>query len=114
MGSSLAISADSSHKAAAKEFIAALTGAKGQADWYGRTKDLPANIAAWDTGALADDATMNVFRKQMESAKALPAQPKGTEITAQVDDAIGAVSQGKSTAKEALDKAQSEIENLVG
>lgn len=113
-GSSLAISADSSHKAAAKEFIAALTGAKGQADWYGRTKDLPANIAAWDTGALADDATMNVFRKQMESAKALPAQPKGTEITAQVDDAIGAVSQGKSTAKEALDKAQSEIENLVG
>ncbi|MDT7843218.1 sugar ABC transporter substrate-binding protein [Streptomyces justiciae] len=113
-GSSLAISADSRHKAAAKEFIAYLTDAKGQADWYGRTKDLPANTAAWKTGELATDATMNVFRKQMETAQALPAQPKGTEITSKVDDAIGAVSQGKSSAKAALDKAQSEIENLVG
>lgn len=113
-GSSLAISADSSHKAAAKEFISYLTDAKGQADWYERTSDLPANTAAWKTGELATDATMNVFRKQMETAESLPAQPKGTEITSKVDDAIGAVSQGKSSAKAALDKAQSEIESLVG
>ncbi|MFI6657523.1 sugar ABC transporter substrate-binding protein [Streptomyces sp. NPDC050523] len=113
-GSSLAVSADSSHKAAAKDFITYLTGAKGQADWYERTKDLPANTRAWQTGELAGDADMKVFRQQMETAKALPAQPKLTEITSKVDDAIGAVTQGKSSAKAALDKAQSAIENLVG
>jgi len=113
-GSSLAVSADSSHKAAAKTFISYLTGAKGQADWYERTKDLPANTRAWQTGELAGDADMKVFRQQMETAKALPAQPKLTEITSKVDDAIGAVTQGKSSAKAALDKAQSAIENLVG
>ncbi|NUP68544.1 MAG: extracellular solute-binding protein, partial [Nonomuraea sp.] len=113
-GSSLAVSADSSHKAAAKDFIAYLTGAKGQADWYAATKDLPANTRAWQSGELAGDADMKVFRQQMQTAKALPAQPKLTEITSKVDDAIGAVSQGKSSPKAALDKAQSAIENLVG
>ncbi|MFI6560739.1 sugar ABC transporter substrate-binding protein [Streptomyces sp. NPDC050534] len=113
-GSSLAISADSSHKAAAKDFITYLTGAKGQADWYERTKDLPANTRAWQTGELAGDADMKVFRQQMETAKALPAQPKLTEITSKVDDAIGAVTQGRSSAKAALDKAQSAIKSLVG
>jgi maltose-binding protein MalE len=113
-GSSLAISADSSHKAAAKDFVGYLTGAEGQADWYKRTKDLPANTQAWETGELAGDADMKVFRKQMESAKALPAQPKLTEITSKVDEAIGSVTQGKSSAKAALDKAQSAIQSLVG
>ncbi|MEV0373260.1 sugar ABC transporter substrate-binding protein [Streptomyces sp. NPDC050636] len=113
-GSSLAISAESTHKAAAKEFISYLTDAKGQADWYERTKDLPANTAAWETGELAGDAKMEVFRKQMETAKALPAQPKLTEITSKVDEAIGSVTQGKSSAKAALDEAQSAIESLVG
>ncbi|MGY6026338.1 sugar ABC transporter substrate-binding protein [Streptomyces spinosirectus] len=113
-GSSLAISADSSHKAAAEDFISYLTGAKAQADWYDRTKDLPANTRAWQTGELAGDADMKVFRQQMETAKALPAQPKLTEITSKVDDAIGAVTQGRSSAKAALDKAQSAIESLVG
>ncbi|XVQ06810.1 sugar ABC transporter substrate-binding protein [Spirillospora sp. CA-255316] len=112
-GSNLAISADSSHKAAAKKFIQYLTDVKGQSDWYRRTKDLPANTAAWTSGELATDAHLKVFRKQVETAKALPAQPKLTEITSKVDDAIGSVSQGTSSAKAALDKAQSEIEKLV-
>ena len=112
-GANLAVSADSSHKAAAKEFIQYLTDTKNQADWYQRTKDLPANTAAWKSGELATDANLKVFREQAETAKVLPAQPKGTEITAKIDDAIGAVTQGKSSAKAALDKAQSEIEGLV-
>ncbi|MDX3247104.1 sugar ABC transporter substrate-binding protein [Streptomyces sp. ME18-1-4] len=112
-GSNLAVSADSSHKAAANEFIQYLTDTKGQADWYQRTKDLPANTAAWKSGELATDVNLKVFREQAETAKVLPAQPKLTEITAKLDDAIGAVTQGKSSAKAALDKAQSEIEGLV-
>lgn len=112
-GANLAVSADSSHKAAAKEFIQYLTDVKGQADWYERTKDLPANTAAWKSGELATDANLKVFREQAETAKVLPAQPKLTEITSKLDDAIGEVTQGKSSAKAALDKAQAEIEGLV-
>lgn len=112
-GSSLAVSADSDHKAAAKELVSYLTGAKGQADWFERTNDLPANTAAWKTGELATDPTMQVWRKQMDTARTIPSQPKLTEITSKVDTAIESVTQGKSSAKAALDKAQSEIEGLV-
>lgn len=112
-GSSLAISADSAHKAAAQDFIASLTDAKGQADWYQRTKDLPAGTKAWETGVLATSPELNVFRTQMETAKAPPAQPELTEITSKVDEAIGSASRGTSSAKAAMDKAQSAIEGLV-
>ncbi|WP_406278699.1 sugar ABC transporter substrate-binding protein [Streptomyces sp. NBC_00191] len=112
-GSSLAISTDSEHKAAAKEFVKYLTDAEGQADWFERTRDLPANIAAWKSGELATDPDMTVWKTQMETAKVSPVQPKWTEITSKVDAAIESVTQGKSSAKEALDKAQGEIESLV-
>ncbi|MEU9658966.1 sugar ABC transporter substrate-binding protein [Streptomyces chartreusis] len=112
-GSSLAVSADSDHKAAAKELVSYLTDAKGQADWFERTKDLPANKAAWESGDLAGDPALQIWRNQMDTAKSTPSQPKLTEITSKVDAAIESVTQGKSTAKAALDKAQSEIEGLV-
>ncbi|OMI35205.1 Extracellular solute-binding protein [Streptomyces sparsogenes DSM 40356] len=112
-GSSLAVSADSSHKAAARKFIQYLTDPKGQADWYDRTRDLPANTEAWKSGKLATDPGLAVWRKQLETAKATPVQLKSTEITSKVDTAIESVTQGKSSAKEALDKAQSQIQGLV-
>ncbi|MFE2090133.1 sugar ABC transporter substrate-binding protein [Streptomyces sp. NPDC059460] len=112
-GSSLVISKDSEHKAAATEFIKYLTDTKGQADWYKRTKDLPANTAAWTSGALADDANLQVFKKQMDTAKASPSLAKWTEITDKVDQAIAKVTQGKASAEDALKTAQSEIEGLV-
>ena len=112
-GSSLAVSADSDHKAAAKEFVSYLTDAEGQADWFERTKDLPANKAAWESGDLAGDPALQIWRKQMDTARSTPSQPRLTEITSKVDAAIESVTQGKSSAKAALDKAQSEIEGLV-
>ncbi|MFE3601789.1 sugar ABC transporter substrate-binding protein [Streptomyces sp. NPDC059096] len=112
-GSSLVISKDSEHKAAATEFISHLTATKGQADWYERTKDLPANTAAWTSGDLADDATLQVFKKQMDTAKAAPSLARWTEITDKVDQAIAKVTQGKASAEDALKTAQSQIEGLV-
>ncbi|WP_392672357.1 sugar ABC transporter substrate-binding protein [Streptomyces sp. LN785] len=112
-GSSLVISKDSEHKAAATEFIKYLTDAKGQADWYKRTKDLPANTAAWTSGSLADDAGLQVFKKQMDTAKSSPSLAKWTEITDKVDQAIAKVTQGKASAEDALKTAQSQIEGLV-
>ncbi|WP_406497110.1 sugar ABC transporter substrate-binding protein [Streptomyces sp. NBC_00846] len=112
-GSSLVISKDSKHKAAATEFIKYLTDTKGQADWYKRTKDLPANTSAWTSGDLADDANLQVFKKQMDTAKASPSLSNWTEITDKVDQAIAKVTQGKASAEDALKTAQSEIEGLV-
>ncbi|MFF7363492.1 extracellular solute-binding protein [Streptomyces sp. NPDC008125] len=112
-GSSLVISKDSEHKAAATEFIEYLTGTEGQADWYKRTKDLPANTNAWTSGTLADDADLQVFKKQMDTAKASPTLSNLTEITDKVDQAIAEVTQGKASAEDALKTAQSQIESLV-
>ncbi|MEE1741720.1 sugar ABC transporter substrate-binding protein [Streptomyces sp. BE147] len=112
-GSSLVISKDSEHKAAATEFIKYLTDTKGQADWYERTKDLPANTSAWTSGSLADDTNLQVFKKQMDTAKSSPSMAKWTEITDKVDQAIAKVTQGKASAEDALKTAQSQIEGLV-
>ncbi|MFD4024926.1 sugar ABC transporter substrate-binding protein [Streptomyces sp. NPDC058576] len=112
-GSSLVVSKDSEHKAAATEFIQYLTDTKGQSDWYERTKDLPANTSAWESGVLADDADLQTFKKQMDTAKSSPSLANWTEITDQVDQAIAKVTQGKASAEDALKTAQSEIEGLV-
>ncbi|WP_406093001.1 sugar ABC transporter substrate-binding protein [Streptomyces sp. NBC_01013] len=112
-GSSLVVSKDSEHKAAATAFIKYLTDTKGQADWYKRTKDLPANTNAWASGDLADDADLQIFKKQMDTAKPTPSLPNWTEITDKVDQAIAKVTQGKASAEDALKTAQSEIEGLV-
>lgn len=112
-GSSLVVSKDSKHKAAATEFIKYLTDTKGQADWYKRTKDLPANTAAWTSGDLAADPDLQVFKKQMDTAKSSPSLSNWTEITDKVDQAIAKVTQGKASAEDALKTAQSEIEGLV-
>ncbi|NDZ79214.1 sugar ABC transporter substrate-binding protein [Streptomyces sp. SID10853] len=112
-GSSLTISKDSGHKAAAKEFISYLTGAKGQADWFERSKDLPANTSAWQTGELATDPSLKVYGEQMKTARSSPVQPKWTEITSKVDTAIESVTQGKASAEDAAKKAHSDIEGLV-
>ncbi|MFE2938116.1 sugar ABC transporter substrate-binding protein [Streptomyces sp. NPDC059255] len=112
-GSSLVISKDSEHKAAATRFITHLTDTKGQADWYERTKDLPANTAAWTSGDLAGDANLQVFKKQMDTAKASPSLAEWTEITDKVDQAIAKVTQGKASPEDALRTAQSQIEGLV-
>ncbi|MFF8958264.1 sugar ABC transporter substrate-binding protein [Streptomyces sp. NPDC014894] len=112
-GSSLVISKDSEHKAAAREFIKHLTDAEGQADWYKRTTDLPANKAAWDDGELAADPNLKTFRTQMESAKAIPALAKWAEIGSKIDAAIESVTQGKASPEEAAKKMQSETAGLV-
>ncbi|MFJ2555954.1 MULTISPECIES: sugar ABC transporter substrate-binding protein [unclassified Streptomyces] len=112
-GSSLVISKDSEHKAAATRFITYLTDTKGQADWYKRTKDLPANTSAWTSGDLADDTNLQVFKKQMDTAKSAPSLAAWTEITDKVDQAIAKVTQGKASAEDALKTAQSQIEELV-
>ncbi|RII15892.1 Maltodextrin-binding protein MdxE precursor [Streptomyces sp. YIM 130001] len=113
-GSSLTISKDSEHKPAAEEFIKYLTDTKGQADWYERTKDLPANTSAWKSGDLTSDPNLKVFEKQMKTAKSSPSLPNWTEITDKVDIAIAKVTQGKASAEDALGEAQSQIEGLVG
>ncbi|MEV7422902.1 MULTISPECIES: sugar ABC transporter substrate-binding protein [unclassified Streptomyces] len=112
-GSSLVISKDSEHKAAATRFLTYLTDTKGQADWYKRTKDLPANTSAWTSGDLADDTNLQIFKKQMDTAKSSPSLSQWTEITDKVDQAIAKVTQGKASAEEALKTAQSQIEGLV-
>lgn len=112
-GSSLVVSKDSSHKAAAKQFIAALTGTEGQTDWFRRTSDLPANTSAWQAGELAGNADLQVFRSQLTNAVSAPTLPQWTEISSKVDSAIESVTQGKASPQAAFDKAASDIDGLV-
>ncbi|MEN8651142.1 sugar ABC transporter substrate-binding protein [Streptomyces sp. 21So2-11] len=113
-GSSLVVSKDSEHKAAAQGFIQSLTAPKAQADWYTLTTDLPANQAAWDQGKLATDPNMKIFKTQMETAKGVPAIARWAEFGAKIDTAVESVTQGKATAEQAAKKLQADTSGLVG
>ncbi|MFC7329069.1 sugar ABC transporter substrate-binding protein [Marinactinospora rubrisoli] len=112
-GSSLVVFQSSRHKAAAQEFVAALTDAEAQADWYHRTSNLPASTEAWQDEELAGNAVLQVFREQMESAIATPTLANWTEISAQADTAIEAVARGTKSARDAAAEADQEIETLL-
>lgn len=87
-GASLVVFSDSTHKAAAQEFISFLTSPQKQADWYEISRSLPANMAAWDEAPLADDPQLDVFEEQLSSAQDVPAMPKWNEFAHQIDTAI--------------------------
>ncbi|NJQ02513.1 sugar ABC transporter substrate-binding protein [Streptomyces zingiberis] len=112
-GSSLVISKKSEHKAAATDFVAYLSEADTQADWFERTTDLPANQAAWDDKRLSGNENLKVFREQMENAKAVPAMAEWAQFSSKIDAAIESVTQGKATPEQAAKKMQSETAGLV-
>ena len=112
-GSNLVAFKDSEHKAAAAEFISYLTSTEQQVDWHKRTTDLPANRNAWEGGKLGDNPNLEIFRKQMDNAKAVPPMAKWAEFGARLDAGIESVIQGKATPEEAAKKMQSSTAGLV-
>ncbi|MCM2576237.1 sugar ABC transporter substrate-binding protein [Streptomyces meridianus] len=112
-GSNLVAFKDSEHKAAATDFISYLTSTEQQVDWHKRTTDLPANREAWEGGKLGDNPNLEIFRTQMDNAKAVPPMAKWAEFGARLDSGIESVIQGKATPEQAAKKMQSSTAGLV-
>ncbi|MGW2475171.1 extracellular solute-binding protein [Streptomyces sp. NPDC001665] len=114
-GASLVTFKDSEHKAAAEKFTQFLTTPEAQANWYGVTKSLPANKAAYDQPQLKDSPeadSLKVFRKALDTGREVPALEKWNEIAAAIEATLGKVAQGGDPATEAK-KLQTVTEGLI-
>ncbi|MYQ78972.1 MULTISPECIES: sugar ABC transporter substrate-binding protein [unclassified Streptomyces] len=114
-GASLVTFKDSEHKAAAEKFTQYLTTPETQAAWYGATKSLPANKAAYDLPEIKDSAeadSLKVFRQALDTGKEIPALEKWNEIAAAIEGTLEKIAQGGDPAAEAK-KLQATTEGLI-
>ncbi|MEV6347507.1 sugar ABC transporter substrate-binding protein [Actinoplanes sp. NPDC051851] len=79
-GSNLVVFEDSPNAAAAWLLIRYLSSPETQVAWYKSVGDLPSVQAAWDDPALAGDAKLAVFGKQLEDVSAPPATTEWTQV----------------------------------
>ena len=97
-GSDLAVFKNSAHSAAAWKLVQYLSEPSVQAAWYKTTGDLPAVQSAWSDAALTQDPKFAVFRAQLESVKAPPANTAWTQVSADADQQLERIAQGTDPA----------------
>jgi multiple sugar transport system substrate-binding protein len=79
-GSNLVVFKKSANPEGAWKLIRFLTRPQVQVAWYKATGDLPSVQAAWSDPALAGDAKLAVFGKQLRDVNAPPATAEWTEV----------------------------------
>ncbi|MEU9115868.1 extracellular solute-binding protein [Streptomyces sp. NPDC048483] len=93
-GSNLVVFRNSEHSAAAWKLVQYLSKAKAQADWYKTTGDLPAVQSAWNEPGLRTDPKLKVFKKQLDSVQAPPANTAWTQVSAAADSQLERIVKG--------------------
>ena len=110
-GSDLVVFRNSPHAAAAWKLVQYLSRANVQAGWYKATGDLPAAQSAWNDPALSSDPKSAVFKQQLSSVQAPPANNAWTQVSAAGDTQLERVVQGTDPAS-ALDALQNTAESI--
>ncbi|MEU0372239.1 extracellular solute-binding protein, partial [Streptomyces sp. NPDC006283] len=93
-GSSLVTFHSSGHKAAAEAFTAFLTAPETQSTWYEKTRTLPANKKAWSLPALRDDPRLDVFARQLASARPVPPLLEWARLADVIDEKLERLARG--------------------
>ncbi|WP_455356660.1 extracellular solute-binding protein [Streptomyces sp. SYSU K217416] len=110
-GSDLVVFRNSERSAAAWKLVEYLSRAEVQADWYKSTGDLPAVQSAWDDKGLTSDPKLKVFREQLGSVQAPPANTAWTQVSAAADTQLERIVKGTdpSSALKSLQKSADSI-----
>ena len=83
-GCSLVLFRDSPVKEAAWRLVQFLSEAKQQLEFYDRSGNLPALVAAWEAPVLAEDRWTRPFRRQLEHVAPLPRVPEWERIATEI------------------------------
>ena len=101
-GSNWAVFKSTQNRDTAWKFVEWTAKPETQAKWYEISSDLPANQAAWDLPALAEDPNVKVFGEQLNNAMSPPPFPKweeiGTALNAELDKVIRSAGSGQEAA----------------
>ncbi|MFF3403001.1 extracellular solute-binding protein [Streptomyces sp. NPDC002659] len=110
-GSNLVVFRNSQHSAAAWKLVQYLSGASVQASWYKATGDLPAVQEAWNAPGLSTDPKLKVFKEQLGSVQAPPANTAWTQVGAAGDSQLERIVKGADPAS-ALKSLQSSADAI--
>lgn len=110
-GSDLVVFRNSPRAAAAWKLVQYLTKASVQASWYKATGDLPAVQSAWNAPGLSTDPKLKVFKQQLGSVKAPPANTAWTQVSDVGNAQLERIVQGAdpSSALKSLQKSADSI-----
>ena len=110
-GADLTVFKNSAHSAAAWKLVQYLSEPSVQAEFYKTTGDLPAVQAAWNDPSLSGDAMFSVFRSQLQSVQAPPANLAWSQVAADADEQLERIVKGTDPAS-ALSTLQSEAQSI--
>ncbi len=115
-GEYVAVSAAASNTQLAREFVQFLTGGARALRFCNAVAEagFPADKRVFSDSSLTGNPIKEVFAKQLEHARMTPVHPRWLDIEAVIEDAVVRVLLGEATPQEALDRAQSEANDIVG
>ena len=111
-GSDLVVFKSSKNRDSAWKFVQFLSDPKTQVKWYGLSTDLPSVKSAWQDPALAADANLAVFGKQLEDAQAPPAIATWEQVAAAFDSEMEKVTKAGADPAAALKAVQSKADSI--
>ncbi len=112
-GNNLVIFKSTKRPELAAEFLKFVASEEIQRMWATRLGQIPVNVRAMDAITSEEHPYLAVFAKQMETAIARPQTPYYPEIENLMNPEMQAALDGTKTAKEALDAACEEIDDLL-
>ncbi len=107
------ISAGSEHKEEAYEVLKYLVGAAAGAVLAVEGRQLHTNKAVYELSAVADDPVLSGFRKQLDTAIAMPNLAEMTLVWSPVTTAMNTIVKGGASAKDAMQRAQESVEKDI-
>jgi multiple sugar transport system substrate-binding protein len=111
-GSDLAVFKTSKNRDSAWKFVKWLSDPKTQVTFYGLSTDLPSVSSAWKDPALAADANLAVFGKQLQDAKAPPAIATWEQVAAVFDSEMEKVTKSGEDPAAALKSVQTQADSI--
>jgi multiple sugar transport system substrate-binding protein len=111
-GSNWAVFKSTKNRDAAWKFVEWMSKPETQAKWFEVSSDLPANQAAWQQPALAEDPNVAIFGKQLENAKSPPPFPKWEEIGTALNNELDSVLRSKDTGAQAADQLEKTVDAI--
>jgi multiple sugar transport system substrate-binding protein len=112
-GSSLVMFRETEHREAAWRLMAFLSRPEQQIRFYELTGDLPAVRSAWEAPTLAGNPRTAAFREQLERVVPLPKVPEWENIATRVFQHGAEAVRGRSTAGEALEALDRDVDRLL-
>jgi multiple sugar transport system substrate-binding protein len=111
-GSNLAVFKTTKNRDAAWAFVNFLLQPTVQGKWYETVSDLPSVKNVWQEGKLKTDDKLQIFAKQLETAKGPPSVPNWERIAAVIDQEMEKVNAGKQTPQAAAEAMQKQAEAI--